>query len=152
MPIINIAGFEIRWNVWETDFLLQIPRGKEDIPFLQPLMSWPIFFSLFITSADSFLRLFFCFYPSFLLSFPIQLSHSIQFSHSVMSDSLWPHGLQYAKLPCPSPTHLCKKVLKIDVYAKICVRQMWFCGICSTEREHQRKKQQIFNCTCKMQS
>ena len=22
-----------------------------------------------------------------------------------MSDSLWPHGLQHAKLPCPSPTH-----------------------------------------------
>ena len=28
----------------------------------------------------------------------------IQFSCSVMSDSLWPHGLQYARLPCPSPT------------------------------------------------
>ena len=27
-----------------------------------------------------------------------------QFSHSVMSDSLQPHGLQYARLPCPSPT------------------------------------------------
>ena len=27
-----------------------------------------------------------------------------QFSHSVMSDSLWPHGLQHAKPPCPSPT------------------------------------------------
>ena len=27
-----------------------------------------------------------------------------QFSHSVMSDSLWPHGLQHARLPCPSPT------------------------------------------------
>ena len=26
------------------------------------------------------------------------------FSHSVMSDSLWPHGLQHARLPCPSPT------------------------------------------------
>ena len=25
------------------------------------------------------------------------------FSHSVMSDSLWPHGLQHARLPCPSP-------------------------------------------------
>ena len=25
-------------------------------------------------------------------------------SHSVVSDSLWPHGLQYATLPCPSPT------------------------------------------------
>ena len=26
------------------------------------------------------------------------------FSHSVMSNSLWPHGLQHARLPCPSPT------------------------------------------------
>ena len=34
------------------------------------------------------------------------LSHlfSVQFSHSVMSDSLWSHGLQHARLPCPSPT------------------------------------------------
>ena len=29
---------------------------------------------------------------------------SVQFSHSVMSDSLRPHGLQHARLPCPSPT------------------------------------------------
>ena len=28
---------------------------------------------------------------------------SVQFSCSVMSDSLWPHGLQHARLPCPSP-------------------------------------------------
>ena len=27
-----------------------------------------------------------------------------QFSRSVMSNSLWPRGLQYARLPCPSPT------------------------------------------------
>ena len=26
------------------------------------------------------------------------------FSHSVVSDSLRPHGLQHARLPCPSPT------------------------------------------------
>ena len=26
------------------------------------------------------------------------------FSHSVMSDPLWPHGLQHARLPCPSQT------------------------------------------------
>ena len=32
------------------------------------------------------------------------LSVQFQFSHSVMSDSLWPHGLQHARLPCPSPT------------------------------------------------
>ena len=29
---------------------------------------------------------------------------SIQFSHSVVSDSLRPHGLQHTRLPCPSPT------------------------------------------------
>ena len=28
---------------------------------------------------------------------------SVQFSHSVVSDSLWPHGLQHARTPCPSP-------------------------------------------------
>ena len=27
-----------------------------------------------------------------------------QFSHSVVSDSLWPHGLQHARLSCLSPT------------------------------------------------
>ena len=29
---------------------------------------------------------------------------SVQFSHSIMSDSLWPHGLQHARPPCPAPT------------------------------------------------
>ena len=29
---------------------------------------------------------------------------SVQFSHSVVSDSLQPHGLQLARLPCPTPT------------------------------------------------
>ena len=30
--------------------------------------------------------------------------HSVHFSRLVMSNSLWPHGLQHARLPCPSPT------------------------------------------------
>ena len=29
---------------------------------------------------------------------------SVQSSHSVVSNSLWPHGLQQARPPCPSPT------------------------------------------------
>ena len=29
---------------------------------------------------------------------------SLQFSRSVVSDSLWPHELQHASPPCPSPT------------------------------------------------
>ena len=29
---------------------------------------------------------------------------SVEFSHSVISNSLWPRELQHARLPCPSPT------------------------------------------------
>ena len=29
---------------------------------------------------------------------------SVQFSHTVMSDYLWPHELQHARPPCPLPT------------------------------------------------
>ena len=30
--------------------------------------------------------------------------YSVQFSRSVVSDSLWPHELQHARPPCPSPS------------------------------------------------
>ena len=36
--------------------------------------------------------------------FPRTLSVSVQFSRSVLSDPLQPHGLQHARPPCPSPT------------------------------------------------
>ena len=39
---------------------------------------------------------------TWLLEKPVQSVN--QFSCSVVSDSLWPHGLQHARLPCPSPT------------------------------------------------
>ena len=32
------------------------------------------------------------------------VEYSVQFSHSVMSDSLWPYELQHARPPCPSQT------------------------------------------------
>ena len=34
----------------------------------------------------------------------LYLFSSVQFSHSVMFDSLRPHGLQHTRLPCPSST------------------------------------------------
>ena len=40
-----------------------------------------------------------------------------QFSRSVMSDSLRPHGLQHARLPCPSPTP--------GVYSNSCPLSRW---------------------------
>ena len=36
--------------------------------------------------------------------YSVHLLSSLQFSHSVMSDSLWPHVLQHTRPPCPSPT------------------------------------------------
>ena len=41
------------------------------------------------------------YYPEF---WRIPKGASVQFSRSVLSDSLQPHGLQYARPPCPSPT------------------------------------------------
>ena len=42
--------------------------------------------------------------PSLQDFFKHTQSLQIQFSHSVMSDSLQPHGLQHTRVPCPSPT------------------------------------------------
>ena len=42
---------------------------------------------------------------------------SVQFSHSVTSDSLWPHGLQHARPSCPSPTP--------GVYSDSCPLSRW---------------------------
>ena len=41
-----------------------------------------------------------------LLKFILKVTviNSVHFSRSVVSDSLQPHGLQHARLPCPSPT------------------------------------------------
>ena len=36
--------------------------------------------------------------------YSFSLWHSVQFSHSVVSDSLRPHESQHARPPCPSPT------------------------------------------------
>ena len=42
---------------------------------------------------------------------------SVQFSRSVMSNSLWPHELKHARPPCPSPTP--------RVYANSCPLSQW---------------------------
>ena len=38
------------------------------------------------------------------LSYFVNKFALVLFSHSVMADSLQPHGLQHARTPCPSPT------------------------------------------------
>ena len=43
-------------------------------------------------------------YAIIYIVFSFLSSSSVQFSHSVMSDSLQLHGLQHTRPPCPSPT------------------------------------------------
>ena len=42
---------------------------------------------------------------------------NVHFSHSVVSDSLWPHESQHARPPCPSPTP--------GVYSNSCPSGQW---------------------------
>ena len=42
---------------------------------------------------------------------------SVQFSCSVVSDSLWPYGLRHARPPCPSPTP--------GIYSNSCPLSWW---------------------------
>ena len=60
------------------------------------------------------------FFPSLLFYFCtlLQIFSSVQFSGSVLSDTLWPHGLQHTKPPCPSPTH--------RVYIDSCPLSWWY--------------------------
>ena len=56
-------------------------------------------------------------HSTFLLNIFLKVS-SVQFSHSVVSDSFWPHGLQHTRLPCPSPT--------AGVYSNSCPLSQWY--------------------------
>ena len=46
------------------------------------------------------------------------LLKSVKFSRLVMSDSLQSHGLQHARLPCPSPTP--------GAYSNSCPSRLWY--------------------------
>ena len=55
-----------------------------------------------------------------LLVLSPHFSHSsVQFSHSVLSNSLQPYGPQHARPPCPSPTP--------RVYSNLCPLSQWCC-------------------------
>ena len=60
-------------------------------------------------------------FPQFVVIHTIKgfgvVNKAVQFSRSVVSNSLWPHGLQNARLPCPSPTP--------GVHSNLCPLSQW---------------------------
>ena len=78
-----------------------------------PFNSWwtfrlfPLFWLYWIMLLQTYVYKLLCWYMSSVLlhiDLGMELLGQVQFSCSVMFDSLWPHGLQHARLPCPSPT------------------------------------------------
>ena len=66
-------------------YMLECYSAKSSHPFLLPLVQKSVLYiwiSLAVLHTES----------------------SVQFTHSVVSDSLWPHELQHTRPPCPSPT------------------------------------------------
>ena len=102
---------ELPWStVWSSDFqlwALLFPWRYFAIPgrhcFVVTLGGGKL-----LASSSQRLWLFFqllCLPPCSLFSdHKVLLWDLAQSSHSVMTDSLWPQGLQYARLPCSSPT------------------------------------------------
>ena len=70
---------------------------------------------IFECTASSYLMIFLEYFPRERIAG--ESVYSVQFSCSVVSDSLQPHGLQYAKLPCLSPTS--------GVYSNLCPLSWW---------------------------
>ena len=75
-------------------------------PFIMPGI-WRIFpiFYYFFENSILYCLLFQCLpswtFPSLYLP-SLLLNFLLLFGSSIMSDSLWPHGLQHTRLPCPS--------------------------------------------------
>ena len=57
------------------------------------------------------------FSSSSLSAIKVVFSAYLQFSCSVVSNTLWPHGLQHARPPCPSPAS--------GVYLNLCPLSRW---------------------------
>ena len=87
------GAFIPTWDCWDQSFeemkLLQNPQEKEENGFCPT--EWHF---MILRPWEGRLK---------YLLFYIRRT-SVQFSHSVMSDSLRPHELQHARPPCPSPT------------------------------------------------
>ena len=96
-------SFTISWNLHELMSIESVMPSNHLIfchPFLLLLSILP---RIRVFSNKSVLRIRWPKYWSFSFN-NSPCDESIQFSHSVVSDSLWSRGLQHARLLCPSPT------------------------------------------------
>ena len=125
----------VRRVCWElSSFARCDPRWDEEIQVhwvpwgilvTLPLDSWDSDFSFSIWSWSTLLAGFHASFGSLVWNSGkhwLSSQHSSQFSHSVVSDSSWPHGLQPTRLllpwdfPSKSTGVGCHRLLQIDIY------------------------------------
>ena len=102
LPGSSVHGiFQARMLEW---IALPSSRGSS-WPGIEPNSMSPAPVGEFFTTSTTWEVLGLCteMQLTFVSDSSVQFS-SVQFSHSVVSDSLRPHGLQHARLPCPLPT------------------------------------------------
>ena len=99
--LLNPGLLHCRWNLYHLSH-----QGSYPIRVAYPFSngsSWPRNWAVVFCTAGRFLS--------------AELLSSVQFSCSVVSDSLRPHELQHARPPCPSPTP--------GVYPNLCPSSQW---------------------------
>ena len=108
-------SFTISWNLLK---LMSIE------PVMPPTISSSVILLLLAFNLSQHQGLFLCQLSQKVAkktwSFSVSITpsnESVQFSRSAVSDSLWPHGLQHIRLPCPSPT--------LGVYSNSCSLSQW---------------------------
>ena len=94
---VTKAHHTFHWKLWSQVFVYRqseidhiFPNLHAPLPFSVPYWINVIYLMLYLPRAGRHL--------------PITWNLLLLFSCSVVSDSLWPHGLQHARLPCPSPS------------------------------------------------
>ena len=99
----------LTWGIQSSLGLVGWAQGRG--PWMSGGLSytWVATFARGVLGLEQQFRFFFFFFS--------QLYFSLHFSHSVVSDSLQPHGLQHARPPCLSPTP--------RVYSNSCPLSRW---------------------------
>ena len=82
------------------------------------LHCWQILYQLSYQGSPYFKEMaYFGVIIKYMFKYMFKYIYSVQFSCSVVSDPLRPHGLQHARLPCPSPTP--------GAYSNLCPLSWW---------------------------
>ena len=95
---VNTTYWTRAQELWTMDFTFSGPNEEMKLSCSHATKDWKSLSSDSMSSQRKYWAL------NANLSKARDYAGSVQFSHSVMSDSLQPHGLQHARPPCPSQT------------------------------------------------